>query len=115
MVRGGTRGRCGAYVVVTGRDARVDEPVDVLDGAARLLLEQPRAGRDGEVERVREGGQVDLEAVVARGVARAGRGRACRKVSVTGDLGTGNMRSVVRMQRGVLSYVYGDALGRPGV
>ena len=75
-----------AHVVVPGGNTRVDEPVDVLHGAPLLLLEQPRAGRDGEVERVREGGEVDLEAVVACGVARAG-GRCARwEVPVSGDL-----------------------------
>ena len=89
----------------------------MLDGAALLLREQVWAGGDGEVKLRLVGDEVDLEAVEARRLVRAGDGRALVELPVPRDLARGLASALTKTRRGmcVRTYVDGDLGHRPGV
>lgn len=86
----------GTNVIVSRRDAGVDQPINMLDCASTLLREKSGTGGDGEVEGGCVGDQVNLEAVEVGIRGRVGVGRGDREVTITAD-------------------VYGDALRCPSM
>lgn len=88
----------GTNVIVSRRDARVDQPINVLDCTSALLREKSGTRGDGEIERGCVGHQVDLEAVEVGVRGRVGVRRRGREVTVAADVNGDALRRA-SMQR----------------
>jgi len=76
------------YLVFTGRDAVWNGPVKVLDCAARLLGEQPRTSRHGEVNFLLSRNQENVQGIVTRRTTGTRGPRGFLQLPVPRDLQT---------------------------